>query len=315
MNQPSTPKLKLPKVKKREKKNWTAKPQMVAKAVPKISKPKKSLENKKNAFNFLSSNLAMDPSYWSTLMKTVVEAKSVEPSKFKTNAQMYSDILRTIAVPAKQMDQLEKQITDHVAMKNAIDLLKSDLSQKVPQETTKSNIGLFQQHGFSDQGNEKFKSPGNKFWGNSPLPSNVYTHMQNIKKANLKPTKQQSVLKHSVNKQELIKSDETKTKTNFNIEDILGKPNIAKPPPCPSSSLMRSIEEKIKSISKEVNITKCSTGQAINLSTSRKNLPEQGKRPYAEPQSDTTIKKICRPSDQGSSSGNRDDIEVVVIDD
>lgn len=313
------------KPKKQEKKKLTPKPQITAKVVQKTTKPKKSGENKKNSsLNALrATNLLMDPAFWASAIKPAAEPKSSDPTKSGniSGAQMYAEMLRTAALSVKQREQMEKKIVDQMAMKSVIDQLKTDIGHKLVNEAPiKSNPGFYQYPKFpGDLTKEKYKQLLASYWNNPAFAGNLYSHFQNAKKNKAKAAKQQSVLKPSVQKSESVKPEESKTKTNFNIEDILGKPSITvttKNQSSSSSTLIKSIEEKIKSISKEVNITKCSSSQVINLSSGRKNVAETVKRAYSDTNVENVaaVKKICRGPDQPSSS-KKDEIEVVIIDD
>lgn len=316
------------KPKKQEKKKLTPKPQITAKAVQKTPKPRKMGEGRKNApMNILPPNVLLDPTFWSSIMKPPGELKASPDSLTKSGVaavQMYAELLRSAAMTSKQREQIDKKIVDQTAMKNALDQFKFDMSQKMTGDSSKSSTLPGYYPPFPNTPSDfSGKQMANAFWGTS-LPSSLFGSFPNPKKS--KPKMMKSLLKPPVPKQDPhSKPEEPKTKTNFNIEDILAKPNItvtktsSSAAVCSatgSSGLMKSIEDKIKSISKEVNVTKFTPSQALNLtSSSRKNVTESAMKrshPETATESIATIKKICR---EQPSNTKKDKIEVVVIDD
>ncbi|KAK6618665.1 hypothetical protein RUM43_013056 [Polyplax serrata] len=316
------------KPKKQEKKKLTPKPQITAKAVQKTPKPRKMGEGRKNApMNILPPNVLLDPTFWSSIMKPPGELKASPDSLTKSGVagvQMYAELLRSAAMTSKQREQIDKKIVDQTAMKNALDQFKFDMSQKMTGDSSKSSTLPGYYPPFPNTPSDfSGKQMANAFWGTS-LPSSLFGSFPNPKKS--KPKMMKSLLKPPVPKQDPhSKPEEPKTKTNFNIEDILAKPNItvtktsSSAAVCSatgSSGLMKSIEDKIKSISKEVNVTKFTPSQALNLSSSsRKNVTESAMKrshPETATESIATIKKICR---EQPSNTKKEKIEVVVIDD
>lgn len=344
---PVTP--KPPKPKKQEKKKLTPKPQMTAKVIQKTPKPKKSGEVKKRSpFNLgLPPNLFMDPSFWSSLVKPTMEQKITDSMALNiAGAQMYAEMLRTAALSVKQREQTtDKKMAEQMSLKTGLEQSKSDGNQKSQTDLMNFLSGFYPYQNYPfDFTSEKYKQLLANYWGNLSLAGNLYGQMQSMNlKTKTKTSKSHSLLKSSnpYQKPETSKSDELKPKTNFNIEDILNKPSLTitktpptaspgpPPPPPTSSPSMKSIEEKIKSISKEVHITKCSSSsspsssssQVINLSTTgRKSAGDGGKRSHPEKfgaecgSGMTAAKKLCRESEQ-TTNGNNEKIEVVVIDD
>lgn len=283
----------------------------MAKPVVKVAKSKKAIEMKKKpVINMMYNNLLADPACLSAVLKSSMTVNAIEALRKTSSTGSYVELMKPPAPPKPE----KKSMPEHSPVSSLFEKMNMAFSQQIMEQMKlMSNPSLYHYQNYPmDYGGDYFKQYNSIY--NNALMGNYLSQLQEYKKPKVKKPNPRTVLKSEIAKETAPPKEEKKpTKTNFNIEDILGKPSTSQAKPqspniLTPSQLNMSIEDKIKNAFHDLDNPREQT-EAINLSPIRKKNLERIREEYE----DTSAKRICRGP--GYTTEKEGDIEVVVIDD